>query len=80
MAIVSGSFSIVNFSCIKIYPILLESVDLHGCLSIFAAGCIIGFLFVLFIVEETNGQSLDDVGVTEKTKLEHRHKGRLDSL
>lgn len=27
---------------------------------IYAAGCVIGFLFVLFVLKETAGQSLDD--------------------
>lgn len=48
---------------------MLETIDLHGCMGIFGTGCIIGTVFVAFVLEETKGKSLDDVGLDEKHKM-----------
>lgn len=66
MTIISCSLGFVSFISVKAYPILLESVDLHGCLSIYGGCSIIGFIFVLFVLKETSGKSLDDVGSEQK--------------
>lgn len=66
MAIICFSLSLDAFVSVKVYPILLELVDLHGCFIIYGVGCIIGSIFVIFVMRETSGQSLDDVGVNEK--------------
>lgn len=42
---------------------LIASVGLHGCLFIYAIGCSIGALFVLFVQKETSGQTIGDVDV-----------------
>lgn len=63
MAIVCFSFSFVTFVSVKCYPILLEILDLHGCLMIYAVGSFIGAIFVLFVLDETTGSSLDEVGM-----------------
>lgn len=68
MSIICGTMSFFVFISTKMYPLLLQSLDLHGCLSIYGCGCIIGFIFVLLVVKETSGTSLDDVGVEEKKK------------
>lgn len=36
---------------------------------IYVVGSVVGFVFVLFVVKETSGQSLDTVGVKEKSKI-----------
>lgn len=64
----------------KLFPILLEIVDLHGCMIILGTGCIIGFFFVLIVMKETSGQSLDDVGKSEKDKMEQFHASRVNSI
>lgn len=51
------------------YPIMLRLIDLHYCLSIYGVGCIVGFIFVLFVLDETSGQPLDDVGLNKTAKL-----------
>lgn len=66
--------------CVKIYPILLDYIDLHGCLLSFSVCCIIGFAYVFFVLEETSGQSLDDVGLDDKTKIKRRQDQRLESF
>lgn len=80
MAIICSLLSVVAFVSVKMYPILLESVDLHGCLSIYGAGCILGFIFVLFVLDETTGKSLDQVVDHENTKTDHIHAARIGSI
>ena len=60
IAIIAFWFAITNFVSGKSFPFLMESVGLHGCLSIHAFGCIVGSIFVLFVLNETTGKSLDD--------------------
>lgn len=80
MAIVAFFINVITFLFVKLFPILLKIIDLHGCLAIFGIGCIIGTIFVFFILEETTGKSLDDVGLDEKTKMERVHTTRINSL
>lgn len=72
-ALISVVHSAAAFVTLKLFPILLVIVDLHGCMIILGIGCIIGFLFVLIAMEETSGQSLDDVGKNKKLRLEQIH-------
>lgn len=74
IGIIIFSSNVSNFACVKMYPIFLESIDLHGCLSIFGIGCIIGFIFVFLVLSETKGKSLDDVGVVKKLGIEIEEK------
>lgn len=69
MAIICCTLSIDAFVSVKYYPILLEAIDLHGCFMVYGVGSLIGFFFVLFVLKETSGQCLDDVG-TEQKKAE----------
>lgn len=71
MAIISGSFGIATFISVKMYPKLLDSIDLNGCFTIYGIGCFIGFIFVYFVLNDTTGQSLDEVGADKKIKTEH---------
>lgn len=68
MAIICCVFSLAAFLSVKTYPILVQIVDLHVCFAIYALGCTVGFFFVLFVLKETSGQSLDDVGIDKKDK------------
>lgn len=80
MAIIGVSVSIIAFFSVKLYPLLLDMVDLHGCMIIFGVGSIIGALFVIFVVDETNGKCLDDVGADEKTKIQFARATRANSI
>lgn len=66
MAIICCTLSIDAFVAVKYYPILLETIDLHGCFLVFGIGSLVGSFFVLFVLKETSGQCLDDVGVVQK--------------
>lgn len=50
-----------GFIVAKTFPILLNVVDLYGCMLIYGCGCIVGAIFVLIFTEETSGQRIDDV-------------------
>lgn len=53
------SMSASCFVIVALYPILLEVIDLHGCMLIFATTCVFGIFFVAFFVDETKGRTLD---------------------
>lgn len=69
MVIVSFSFDTTLFVFMKFFPILLEIIDLHGCLIIFGICCLIGSSFMALVLKETSGQSLDDIAFDEKTQV-----------
>lgn len=48
-----------SFIMVALYPVLLKIIDLHGCMTIFAATCALGTAFVAVFVEETKGKTLD---------------------
>lgn len=54
----------------KLFPILLEEINLSGCMIIFFIGSIFGAFFVLFALEETKGKALDSL----KTKQDQFEK------
>lgn len=58
MMIVSSCISVFSFTSLKLLPILMETLELYGCMMIYGSGCIVGALFVLFVLKETSGQSL----------------------
>ena len=39
----------------------MEVLNLYGCMMIFAIGCTIGAIFVLCVLKETSGRSLNDI-------------------
>lgn len=65
MAMIVALLGSSIFVYLKLYPILVELIDLHGCFLILAIASIIGFFFILFVLKETSGKSLDDVGRDE---------------
>lgn len=77
----------MSFVSLKAYPILLESLDLHGCLIIYGIGCIFGAIFVLMVLKETRGKPLDDMCVNVwkewnkiKLKIDHMPFSDLNAV
>lgn len=70
--------NIAGFISVKIFPILLEIADIHGSLMIFGIASIAGAIFVLFVMEETSGQSLDDIEEENKTTVECDNKKEIN--
>lgn len=74
MTIVVFSSNLTLFGFLKILPFLLDEnssiyIDVHGTMIMFAILSIVGIIFVATVLNETNGQSLDDVGRDQKTKI-----------
>lgn len=55
----SLAMNVFSFFILASYPSLLESVDLHGCMLMYAATCVFGTAFVVVYVDETKGVALD---------------------
>ena len=71
MSIVGFAAYLILFAFLKVFPLTLDLFDLHGCMIIFAILSVVGIIFVATVLEETNGQSLDDIGCDEQIKCEH---------
>lgn len=52
----------VSFGLLKLFPIFMVIIDLHGCMAFLATFCVLGSLYVYFIVKETKGIALDNKG------------------
>lgn len=50
-----------TFILVKIFPILLVSIHLWGCIYVFSFCCVIAVAYILFAVPETKGKSLDEI-------------------
>lgn len=63
--------SFVAFSADRFFPILLDTIHLHGCLLFFAINCCCGLIFVAFM-KETKGKSLDSIETTKNKITSHK--------
>lgn len=68
MAIATFTCNLTLFVFLKLFPILLEIIDLYGCLAIHGSLCIVATVFVALVLKETTGQNLDNVGQDVKAK------------
>lgn len=59
LAICVFALNLTSFACAKLFPILIEKIGMHGCMIIFAVNCIIGSVFMFFILNETRGRPMD---------------------
>lgn len=68
MTICMVCMNITSFICLKLFPILMTIIGLHGCMLTLATACIIGSSYVYFAVKETKGISMDSIGSKAGTK------------
>lgn len=61
MSVNTLSMNIASFVISKYFPILSETIEMYGCLCIMSGTCILGILFVIFVLDETKGKSLDSI-------------------
>ena len=54
------SLYLCAFFVLKFFPPLSYSLGLHGCMWIFSVCCTLGIFFIIFVLKETKGSSLDD--------------------
>lgn len=62
MSINTYSLNISAFLMSKYFPIMSSMIGMHGCLSFMSGACILGMIFVIFVMEETKGRNLDSIG------------------
>lgn len=52
-------YNFVAFLSDKYFPILMDMIQLHGCMLILAVNSVLGTMFVIFCMRETKGRSLN---------------------
>lgn len=62
MSIKTISMNATAFVMSKSFPIVSETIGIYGCFSLMSGACILGIVFVIFVMEETNGRNLDLIG------------------
>lgn len=60
------AMNILSFITAISFPILMETIELYGCMAILGVSCALGMVFVIFCMEETKGKTLDLL-IEEKT-------------
>lgn len=55
---------LVQFVMLRLFPDLMDQIELHGCFIFFAFVTTFAFVFTVFMLEETNGINLDTLIVT----------------
>lgn len=50
---------IVQFGVLSVFPSMLASIELYGCIWFFSCMATLGMLFAIFVVKETKGKNLD---------------------
>lgn len=51
--------NLVSFGILKLFPILMETIGLPAAVSFLAILCILGSIYITFVINETKGKSLD---------------------
>lgn len=69
-ALILFSSNSILFGFLKLFPPLMDMIELYGCMLICCMLCIVGTLFVAIFLKETSGQSLDEVGQGERANAE----------
>lgn len=62
--------NLFQFFINKSFPMLVQIIDLEGCLMVFCVSCALGTIFMLLCVEETMGK---DLNMDDQGKLEAAH-------
>ena len=69
-ALILFSSNSILFGFLKLFPPLMDVIELYGCMLICGVLCIVGTYFVAVFLKETSGRSLDEVGQDEQTNDE----------
>jgi MFS family permease len=59
--LLTHAFTIYLATSFQYFPYLMAMIGMHGCLFIFAAICLSGALFVLVVLPETKGKSIEAI-------------------
>ncbi|KAL7010872.1 hypothetical protein ACKWTF_013987 [Chironomus riparius] len=58
VTILMACMTLFVFTNLKVFPPLVEVIDLYGCMFIYAGFCIVGSIVTIFIMPETKGKNL----------------------
>lgn len=58
------SVSVYASVMLRCFPVMLATLQLHGCMWFFSCVSVAGFVFTLFVVQETKGKNLDQLQTT----------------
>lgn len=53
------AMNIMSFMTAVSFPILMETIELYGCMVILGVSCALGMAFVIIFMDETKGKTLD---------------------
>lgn len=77
MSINTLSMYLSAFLISKSFPTMSGAIGLYGCLTFLSGMCILGILFVVFVVKETNGIDLDSLETRRPEKTESNSNSRV---
>lgn len=80
MSIVGFLAYLILFAFLKVFPLTMDVFNVHGCMIIFAILTTVGIIFVATVLEETSGQSLDDVNYDDEHVNFERARARSFSF
>lgn len=72
-------YNVACFTTLKLFPILLEMIGIHGCMLIYGISCVLGALYVFVGMKETKGRSLDEAEA-KVTRVYKKSYGQLPSI
>ncbi|KAG4078589.1 hypothetical protein HA402_003236 [Bradysia odoriphaga] len=55
------TLSLSSFSILKVYPIVLKWIGVHGAMFIFGGFCVLGAIFIIFMLPEIKGKSYEEI-------------------
>ncbi|XP_037040478.1 facilitated trehalose transporter Tret1-like isoform X2 [Bradysia coprophila] len=55
------TLSLSSFAILKLYPIMLKWIGVHGAMFIFGGICVLGAIFVIFMLPEIKGKSYEEI-------------------
>lgn len=70
LTVATTSMSFFAFCVVMTFPILMEIINMHGCMLIFAITCALGVVFLIFLVDETKGKTLDLLNVEKSDPVD----------
>lgn len=62
MALTTITLNLSAFALMKLFPVWIDPIKLYGCLCIIICGCVLGIIYIIFMMEETRGRDLDSIG------------------
>lgn len=79
LTITTMGYNVACFTTLKMFPIFMEMIGIHGSMLIYAVACVLGALYVFVGMEETKGRSLNEAE-RKVTRVYKKSYGQLPSI